>query len=169
MRLASAAVLLTLLSVGGAYGQADSTYKVVERDPFARPKPKPVVVKVPTVMKAPPGQRPLPTIQIRIERYRAQKAIDMENNRPVQKQTSVLLLNKIEVTGIVRTPRGYAAMVSAKPMNLSYTIYPGEVFYDGQLVGVEENRLVFRRDIQWTNNKVTTVVEMKQLRQPQQT
>ncbi len=57
-------------------------------------------------------------------------------------------------------------MVEAKPIKLSYTIYPGELFYDGQLVGVENNRLIFRRDIRWTNNKVTTVVEMKQLRQP---
>lgn len=165
-RLLIAACLL-LGGVAGAYAQADSTYKGVGRDPFARPpKPKPAPVKPPTVLKAPPGQVPPPTIQLRIDRYRAQKASDMEQNRPVQKPTSMLLLSEIEVTGIVRTPRGYAAMVQAKPIKLSYTIYPGESFYDGQLVAVEENRLVFRRDIRWTNNKMTTVVETKQLRQP---
>jgi hypothetical protein len=50
----------------------------------------------------------------------------------------------MSVTGIFKTPRGYAAMVEAAPIKLSYTIYPGEKFFDGQLVAVEENRLVFR-------------------------
>ena len=59
--------------------------------------------------------------------------------------TSVLTLNEMAVTGIFRTPRGYAAIVEATPLRLSYTIYPGEKFFDGQLVAVEENRLVFRR------------------------
>ena len=36
-------------------------------------------------------------------------------------------------------------MVEATPIKLSYTIYPGEKFFDGQLVAVEENRLVFRK------------------------
>lgn len=160
----TACLLLCCCALG--FAQADSTYRGADRDPFARPKPKPKAVKPAVVAKVPPGQVAPPTIQSRIEQYRAQKAMDMEQNRPIQKQTSVLLLNEIEVTGIVRTPRGYAAMVQAKPIKLSYTIYPGETFYDGQLVGVEENRLIFRRDIRWTNNKVTTVVETKQLRQP---
>lgn len=158
--------LLVVGSAVAAQAQADSTYRGVSRDPFAvPPKPKTTVIKAP-VVKVPAGQIAPPTIQARIDRYRAQKALDMESNRQVQKPTAALLLSEIEVTGIVRTPRGYAAMVEAKPLSLSYTIYPGESFFDGQLVGVEENRLIFRRDIRWNNNKVTTVVETKQLRQP---
>ena len=61
------------------------------------------------------------------------------------KVTSVLTLDEMSVTGIFRTPRGFAAMVEAKPIKLSYTIYPGEKFFDGQLVAIEENRLVFRK------------------------
>ena len=38
-------------------------------------------------------------------------------------------------------------MVHATPINLSYTIYPGEKFFDGQLVAIEENRLTFRKVI----------------------
>ena len=37
-------------------------------------------------------------------------------------------------------------MIEATPIKLSYVIYPGELFYDGQLVAIEENRLVFRRE-----------------------
>ena len=73
---------------------------------------------------------------------------------PVPKVTSVLTLNEMSVTGIFRTPRGYAAMVEATPIKLSYTIYPGEKFFDGQLVAVEENRLVFRKVTKMGNGKL---------------
>ena len=52
----------------------------------------------------------------------------------------------MQVIGIYRTPRGWAAMVEATPIKLSYVVYPGESFFDGQLVAIEEGRLVFRRD-----------------------
>jgi hypothetical protein len=71
----------------------------------------------------------------------------------------------MSVIGIFHTPRGYAAMVEAKPIKLSYTIYPGEKFFDGQLVAVEENRLVFRKVVKMSNGKFTASVENKALRQ----
>jgi hypothetical protein len=57
-------------------------------------------------------------------------------------------------------------MVEATPIKLSYVIYPGETFFDGQLVAIEETRLVFRRDIVWTDGRREKVVEIKALRQP---
>jgi hypothetical protein len=69
------------------------------------------------------------------------------------------------VTGIFKTPRGYAAMVEATPIKLSYTIYPGEKFFDGQLVAVEENRLVFRKVTKVGEGKFVASVENKPLRQ----
>ena len=57
---------------------------------------------------------------------------------PAPKPTTALLLNEIQVIGITRTPRGYAAIVEAMPIKLSYVIYPGERFYDGQLVAIED-------------------------------
>jgi hypothetical protein len=69
------------------------------------------------------------------------------------------------VTGIFHTPRGYAAMVEATPIKLSYTIYPGEKFFDGQLVAVEENRLVFRKVVKTGPGKFVASVEHKPLRQ----
>ena len=156
-----------LCSLVGVHAQADTTYRGVGRDPFARPKPRPPVKVTTPITKTPPGQIAPPAIQKRIDDYRIEKARNIENNLPVQKVTSVLLIGEVDVTGIVRTPRGYAAIVTPKALNAgSYTIYPGENFYDGQLVAIEEGRLVFRKDIRWNNNKVTTVVEMKQLRQP---
>jgi len=69
------------------------------------------------------------------------------------------------VTGIFKTPRGYAAMVEATPIKLSYTIYPGEKFFDGQLVAVEENRLVFRKVTKTGEGKFVASVENKPLKQ----
>ena len=55
-------------------------------------------------------------------------------------------------------------MVEATPIRLSYTIYPGEKFFDGQSVAVEENRLVFRRVTKMSNGKFVSSVENKPLR-----
>jgi len=107
-----------------------------------------------------------PTIQERIERYKAQKIAAMNAQLPAPKPTTALLLGEVQVIGIFRTPRGYAAMVEALPIKLSYVIYPGERFFDGQLVAIEENRLVFRRESVWLNGKRDYAVEIKPLRQP---
>src|SRR5205085_12283173 len=81
------------------------------------------------------------------------------------KPTMALTLSEVQVIGIFRTPRGYAAMVEATPIGLSYVVYPGERFYDGMLVAIEENRLVFRRQTRWTDGHTEVAVETKPLRQ----
>ena len=72
----------------------------------------------------------------------------------------------MQVIGIFRTPRGYAAMVEATPIKLSYVVYPGEQFYDGMLVAIEESRLVFRKQTRWTDGRNDVAVESKALVQP---
>jgi hypothetical protein len=57
-------------------------------------------------------------------------------------------------------------MIEATPIKLSYVIYPGESFFDGQLVAIEESRLVFRRDVVWTDGRRERAVEVKPLRAP---
>ena len=81
-----------------------------------------------------------PSIQVRIDRYRAQKLAAANAHVSPPKPTTALLLNEMQVTGIFHTPRGWSAMVEATPFNpkLSYVIYPGEIFFDGQLVAIEE-------------------------------
>ena len=108
----------------------------------------------------------VPSIQERIEKYKAQKREAMNRLQPAPKPTTALLLSEMQVTGIFRTPRGYAAMIEATPIKLSYVIYPGEMFYDGQLVAIEEDRLVFRHETRWTDGRVEKAVENKPLRQP---
>jgi hypothetical protein len=106
----------------------------------------------------------IPGIDQRIEYYKRLRETAAANGQSIPKVTSVLSLNEMSVTGIFRTPRGMAAMVEAVPLRLSYTIYPGEKFFDGQLVAVEENRLVFRRVVKTSNGKFVSSVENKPLR-----
>ena len=104
-----------------------------------------------------------PVIEARIEYYKRLREEAAANGQPLPKVTSVLTLNEMNVTGIFKTPRGYAAMVEATPIKLSYTIYPGEKFFDGQLVAVEENRLVFRKVTKTGPGKFIASVENKPL------
>jgi len=142
-----------------------------------KPADKPAVVKkggrdpfrkYQAVVKAPKALTKLepPSIQVRIERYRAQKMAAAAARVAPPKPTTALLLNEMQITGIFRTPRGWAAMVEATPIKLSYVVYPGETFFDGQLVAIEESRLVFRRDIVWADGRREKSVEIKPLRQP---
>lgn len=132
------------------------------RDPFRKYQP---VVKP---SKATASRLQPPSIQLRIERYRQQKMAAANAHVAAPKPTTALLLDEVQVTGIFRTPRGWSAMVEATPLTpkLSYVIYPGESFFDGQLVAIEEGRLVFRRDIVWTDGRKEKSVETKSLRPP---
>lgn len=132
------------------------------RDPFKKYQP---VIKTNT--KAVATKLEPPSIQMRIERYRSQKVAAAAAHVAAPKPTTALLLSEVQVTGIFRTPRGWSAMVEATPLSpkLSYVIYPGESFFDGQLVAIEEGRLVFRRDTVWTDGRRDKVVEVKPLRQ----
>jgi len=129
------------------------------RDPFKKYEP-------PRVLPRRSGQVMPPSIEERIAQYRAQKVLAMKSRMPAPKPTTALLLSEIQVIGISRTPRGYAAIVEASPIKLSYVIYPGEHFYDGQLVAIEDNRLVFRHETVFVDGRRERTVEMKPLRQP---
>ena len=131
----------------------------VGRDPFKKYEPPRPVVKRTEELSH------IPNIQDRISEYKAQKAKAMSARMPAPKPTTALLLSEIQVIGISRSPRGYAAIVEATPIKLSYVIYPGEPFFDGQLVAIEDNRLVFRRETIFANGRRERSVEYKPLRQ----
>ena len=132
------------------------------RDPFRKYEPAPPVVKRIA------GQSTIPSIQDRIALYKAQKVAAMNARMAAPKPTTALLLSEIVVIGISRSPRGYAAIIEATPIKLSYVIYPGEPFFDGQLVAIEDNRLVFRHETVFTDGRRERQVEYKPLRQPTQ-
>jgi hypothetical protein len=128
------------------------------RDPFSKYVPPHVAPKKSNLVMP-------PSIQERIQQYKAQKQAAMNARVAAPKPTTAFLLSEVQVIGISRSPRGYAAIVEASPIKLAYVIYPGERFYDGQLVAIEDNRLVFRRETVFTDGRRERSVELKPLRQ----
>lgn len=159
--LSSGAVTVLAQDKGEAKAPVVNEKSSAGRDPFKKYAP---------VIKKPKSNSTLdaPSIQDRIERYRAQKMAAANAHVAAPKPTTALLLSEVQVTGIFRTPRGWSAMVEATPLSpkLSYVIYPGENFFDGQLVAIEENRLIFRRDVVWADGRREKSVEIKPLRTP---
>ncbi len=162
---AIAGIIMICGAATGAYAQRDP----FEKPSYQRQKPQgPATggkgVKTTTGPAVPVVYGP-PAIEARIEYYKGLRERAAAAGQPIPKVTSVLTLNEMAVTGIFKTPRGYAAMVEATPIHLSYTIYPGEKFFDGQLVAVEENRLIFRKVTKTAPGKFVASVENKPLRQ----
>ncbi|MBA2621619.1 MAG: hypothetical protein H0U87_10505 [Acidobacteria bacterium] len=174
----AAAFLLLSGSASNVFAQRDPFEKsplnkprVVNPNPNAALSGQPGAVGQPKAVKPKPAGPPpiialgAPPIDQRINYYKRLREDAATSGLEIPKVTSVLTLEEMSVIGIFHTPRGYAAMVEAKPIKLSYTIYPGEKFFDGQLVAVEENRLVFRKVVKMSNGKFTASVENKALRQ----
>ncbi|HLE63817.1 MAG TPA: hypothetical protein VI750_11775 [Pyrinomonadaceae bacterium] len=167
--VSSFAIVFSLLAGGVVAGVSaqttDETKPVTKRvkdtgrDPFRKYEPPRAVVRKNGLVTA-------PSIEERISQYKMQKAAAMNARMAAPKPTTALLLDEIQVVGISRTPRGYAAIVEATPIKLSYVVYPGERFYNGQLVAIEDNRLVFRREIVFADGRRDRSVELKALRQP---
>lgn len=160
------AVAAAIMLINGSFSQAHA-----QRDPFAKPgfmKAKTTAAPTGKSASGAPGA-PVnygpPAIEARIEYFKRLREAAAANGSPLPKVTSVLTLNEMAVTGIFKTPRGYGAMVEATPIKLSYTIYPGEKFFDGQLVAVEENRLVFRKVTKVGAGKFVASVENKPLKE----
>lgn len=157
-----AAALVAAAATAAPAQTASTAYRGTQRDPFSKYKP-PIKRKVEKKVATPV---PVPAIQARIDNYKAQKMAAMNLQQPAPKPTTALTLSEVTVKGIFRTPRGYAAMVEATPIKLSYVVYPGEQFYDGMLVAIEESRLVFRKQTRWTDGHTVVAVETKLLVQP---
>lgn len=163
-RLTLAALTAGIVLACGSFAEM-----FAQRDPFVKPsfmrvrKERPAGTKTASV--ATPVNYGPPAIEARIEYFKRLREAAAASGAPLPKVTSVLTLSEMAVTGIFKTPRGYAAMVEATPIKLSYTIYPGEKFFDGQLVAVEENRLVFRRVTKTGPGKFVASVENKPLKQ----
>lgn len=160
--------ILALTLVAG-----DLSVQGQSRDPFAKPgwaRTRDRATGTNSTGTGKAGEKPVenlgaPPIEQRISYYKRLRDAAVASGGELPKVTSVLTLSEMSVTGIFRTPRGLAAMVEATPIKLSYTIYPGEKFFDGQLVAVEENQLVFRRVTKMSNGKFVSSVENKLLRQ----
>jgi hypothetical protein len=172
------------LSIAGLLAIGGSTENVFgQQDPFAKPAVKTIKPKIPviTVVKDPNAVKPVikkpekalpppivpekaPSIEERIAFYKKLRETAAMNGQMLPKPTTVMTLDELAVNGIFHNSKGFSAIVEATPIKLSYTVYPGEKFFDGQLVAIEENRLVFRRITKMSNGKTIASEDNKALR-----
>lgn len=59
-----------------------------------------------------------------------------------------LLIDEIDLTGIFRTSRGWVAQVKAANQAKSYLLKPGDQLYDGDVVGISKDEVVFKQTVQ---------------------
>jgi hypothetical protein len=59
-----------------------------------------------------------------------------------------LLIDEIDLKGIIRTARGYVAQVNASNQKKSYLLKEGDQLYDGDVVSIGKNEVVFKQIVQ---------------------
>jgi hypothetical protein len=59
-----------------------------------------------------------------------------------------LLIDEIDLTGIFRTARGFVAQVKAANQAKSYLLKEGDQLYDGDVVSINHNEVVFKQIVQ---------------------
>jgi hypothetical protein len=59
-----------------------------------------------------------------------------------------LLIDEIDLKGVFRTARGYVAQVTAANQKKSYLLKEGDQLYDGDVVSIGKNEVVFKQIVQ---------------------
>jgi len=59
-----------------------------------------------------------------------------------------LLIDEIDLTGIFRTSKGFVAQVVAANQKKSYLLKEGDQLYDGDVVSINRNEVVFKQIVQ---------------------
>lgn len=64
---------------------------------------------------------------------------------PLPEGIAGLLIDEIDLTGIFKTSRGFIAQVVASNKAKSYLLREGDQLYDGDVVGISQNEVVFKQ------------------------
>ncbi|HEV7668034.1 MAG TPA: hypothetical protein VGS22_05890 [Thermoanaerobaculia bacterium] len=59
-----------------------------------------------------------------------------------------LLIDEVDLTGIFKTKKGFVAQVKAANQNKSYLLRVGDQLYDGDVVEIRPNEVVFKQIVQ---------------------
>jgi hypothetical protein len=59
-----------------------------------------------------------------------------------------LLIDEIDLTGVFRTSRGFVAQVVAANQKKSYLLRVGDQLYDGDVISINKNEVVFKQIVQ---------------------
>jgi hypothetical protein len=64
---------------------------------------------------------------------------------PLPEGIAGLLIDEVDLTGIFKTSRGFVAQVVASNKAKSYLLREGDQLYDGDVVGISQNEVVFKQ------------------------
>jgi len=64
---------------------------------------------------------------------------------PLPEGIAGLLIDEVDLTGIFKTSRGFVAQVVASNKGKSYLLREGDQLYDGDVVGIAQNEVVFKQ------------------------
>jgi hypothetical protein len=92
-----------------------------------------------TVYSYDPGNRRDPFRSLLAAKNRA------ERKGPLPEGIPGLLIDELDLTGIYRTSAGYVAQVLASNKEKSYLIRVGDELYDGDVVSITQNEVVFKQ------------------------
>jgi hypothetical protein len=67
---------------------------------------------------------------------------------PLPEGVPGLLIDEIDLTGIFRTSKGFVAQVVAANQKKSYLLKEGDQLYDGDVVSINKNEVVFKQIVQ---------------------
>jgi Tfp pilus assembly protein PilP len=78
------------------------------------------------------------------------KSLELGSNRPeikgpLPEGIAGLLIDEIDLSGIFKTSRGFIAQVVAPNKNKSYLVRVGDQLYDGDVVRISQNEVVFKQ------------------------
>ncbi len=59
-----------------------------------------------------------------------------------------LLIDEVDLTGVFKTKKGFVAQVKAANQNKSYLLREGDQLYDGDVVTIRRNEVVFKQIVQ---------------------
>ena len=59
-----------------------------------------------------------------------------------------LMIDEIELSGVFRTTKGYTAQVKPRNQTRSYLLKEGDQLYDGDVVSIQRNEVVFKQTVQ---------------------
>lgn len=73
---------------------------------------------------------------------------DVERRGPRPEGVPGLLIDEITITGIFETPRGWVVQVRAADQGKSFLLRERDDLYDGEVVSIGRNEVVFRQIVQ---------------------
>lgn len=86
-----------------------------------------------------PGERRDPFRSLLVTR----EAPEIQGPRP--EGVPGLLIDEVNLLGIIKTPSGYIAQVQAADRQKSYLLHEGEELFDGEVVSIQDNEVVFKQ------------------------